>query len=325
MRILFLTSTRIGDAVLSTGALAWLLDRHPAATVTVACGAAPAPLFRRAPGVERVLAIVKRPGGGHWLRLWRDVAGRRWDLVVDLRGSVIAWTLRADHRIVHRPDPTLRHRIVQISELMGAPHPLSPRLWIDPAAHEEAAHLLPPARPVLALAPSANWEQKRWPGDRFAGLAHRLTRPEGPLAGARIAVFGAAEERADLAPLLSTLPTERTVDLIGRGDLRSVAACLARADLFVGNDSGLMHIAAATGAPTLGLFGPSRTEHYAPWGPRAAAVRTAESYEELAARPAFSDAAGGSLMTGLAVERVEAEAIRLLGNATADVRLATPL
>lgn len=325
MRILFLTSTRIGDAVLSTGALAWLLDRHPAATVTVACGAAPAPLFRSAPGVERVLAIVKRAGGSHWLRLWKDVAGRRWDLLVDLRGSVIAWTLRADRSIVHRPDPTLRHRVVQLSELMGAPHPLAPRLWIDPTAHEEAGRLLPPGGPLLALAPSANWEQKRWPGERFADLARRLTRPGGQLAGARIAVFGAAEERADLAPLLGTLPAERTVDLIGRGDLPSVAACLARADLFVGNDSGLMHIAAATGVPTLGLFGPSRTEHYAPWGPRAAAVRTPESYEELATCEGFADAMGGSLMTGLAVEKVEAEAIRLLIGAPADIRLATPL
>lgn len=62
------------------------------------------------------------------------------------------------------------------------------------------------------------------------------------------------------------------VDLVGQLSLPEVAAVLARADLFVGNDSGLMHIAAATGTPTLGLFGPTSADEYGPVGARAEAV-----------------------------------------------------
>jgi ADP-heptose:LPS heptosyltransferase len=72
------------------------------------------------------------------------------------------------------------------------------------------------------------------------------------------------------APVLEALPN--AVDLVGKLSLAEVAAVLARADLYVGNDSGLMHIAAATGVPTLGLFGPTPASEYGPVGPRAEAV-----------------------------------------------------
>ncbi len=95
-------------------------------------------------------------------------------------------------------------------------------------------------------------------------------------------------------------------------DLPGAAACLKRCALFVGNDSGLMHMAAAAGTPTLGLFGPTRDQHYAPWGPKGAAVRTEESVEALTGRPGFDHRARASLMGGLVVEAVERAALALL-------------
>jgi ADP-heptose:LPS heptosyltransferase len=70
---------------------------------------------------------------------------------------------------------------------------------------------------------------------------------------------------------------ERAVDLVGRLELPVVAAVLARSAIFIGNDSGLMHLAAATGTRTLGLFGPSRSAEYAPAGRRAAFVDAPEA------------------------------------------------
>ena len=90
------------------------------------------------------------------------------------------------------------------------------------------------------------------------------------------------------------------------------AAALERASLFVGNDSGPMHLAAAAGAPTLGLFGPSRDEVYAPWGDAAAVVRTPESCDALRARPDYDRRAGGSLMGSLEVDAVAEAAEALL-------------
>ena len=67
------------------------------------------------------------------------------------------------------------------------------------------------------------------------------------------------------------------MDLVGRLTLPEAAAVLARCALFVGNDSGLMHLSAATGTPTLGLFGPSRVEEYAPAGRRTATAVAPDS------------------------------------------------
>lgn len=72
------------------------------------------------------------------------------------------------------------------------------------------------------------------------------------------------------APVLAALPG--AIDLVGRLELPEAAALLARCALFVGNDSGLMHLAAAAGTPTLGLFGPTPASEYGPIGPQARAV-----------------------------------------------------
>ncbi|MBM3488693.1 MAG: glycosyltransferase family 9 protein, partial [Alphaproteobacteria bacterium] len=126
------------------------------------------------------------------------------------------------------------------------------------------------------------------------------------------AVFGAPAERADMAPVLAAVPPARLIDYVGTLDLLTVSAALRRAALFVGNDSGLMHIAAASGVPTLGLFGPSRTEWYAPWGAHAAAVRTPQSFAELGGATGFAAVGDRSLMDGLALEAVERAAHDLL-------------
>ena len=82
------------------------------------------------------------------------------------------------------------------------------------------------------------------------------------------------------APVLDALPKDRLIDLVGQ-PLPVAAACIEQCALYVGNDSGLMHIAAATGTPTLGLFGPSDDVLYAPWGPDARVVRGARSFEQI--------------------------------------------
>jgi ADP-heptose:LPS heptosyltransferase len=308
MNLLFVTGTRIGDAVLSSGLLAHFVERAQGPSVTVACGVPAASLFVAVPGLERIIAVVKRKGGGHWLALWSAVVARRWDVVIDLRGSALAWLLFARRRFVLRPDRDLRHRVRHYGDLVGLDPPPEPRLWTLPAHEEAAQRLLPGKAPVLALGPTANWRGKTWRAERFAELGRRLVGEGGPLAGGRIAVFGAASERRDAEAVISALPGDRVIDLVGKVDLLTAYACLKRVALFVGNDSGLMHIAAAAGAPTLGLFGPSRDELYAPWGARAAVARTPQSFAELIGGPGYDHRTTDTLMDGLTVEKAQAAA-----------------
>jgi len=271
VRILFITSTRIGDAVLSTGLLDHLLTTYPGARITIACGNMAEGVFMRMPGLERIIPVTKRGWSLHWLKLWWQVAFRHWDLVVDLRGSAIAWLLWTRSRAVMKGGRRPGHRLLHIAQTLGvtpAPHPVA---WFGAAETTRAAALLPDG-PWLILGPTANWRVKMWPAECFITLAQKLTGPSGLLPGARLAILGGPgeAERAMAAPVLAALPD--AVDLVGQLSLPEAAAALARGALFVGNDSGLMHLSAATGAPTLGLFGPTPASEYAPIGLRAQAV-----------------------------------------------------
>lgn len=306
MNVLFITSTRIGDAVLSSGLLGALIDGHSDARFTIACGPAAAGLFEETTRVDRVLALAKRPLAGHWRTLWRASVGRRWDILVDLRNSLMPFVLRARRRRVLRSRPDHRHQVERLAEVLGIEPPPPPRLWMGARHHAIAEARLGARRPLLALGPTANWRGKEWPGERFAALAQRLTAPGALLPGARVVLLGAPGEKADA--VARGLDPAAVIDLVGELDLLSSAAIISRCDLYVGNDSGLMHIAAATGIPTLGLFGPSRDQHYAPWGPHAAVVRTPESYEALVGAPGYDHRTTASLMGSLSVVAVETAA-----------------
>lgn len=305
MKLLFVTSNRIGDGVLSTGLLDHVLRQHPGARVTIACGPAPAPLFRAVPGLERVVVMRKGRMAAHWRHLWRETAFTWWDLVVDLRASAIAWMVPARRRLVYRPAHNDIHRVRQLGALVGrGDSPPAPRLWLDDEARDGARRRIPGDSPVLAVGPTANWAGKQWPAGRFADAITALTGDGGMLPGARVAVFGAPNERAAAEPVLDSLPADRRIDLVGNADLPTVAACLERCAFYLGNDSGLMHMAAAMGVPTLGLFGPSNDALYAPWGQHAAFVRTDRGFWETIAAPDYDHASTASLMTELPVERV---------------------
>ncbi len=302
MRILFITATRIGDAVLSTGILDALIRRHPEAEVTIACGPVAEGVFARMPNRVRTIVLRKHKYRLHWLGFWRQAAGTRWDLVVDLRASVFSWMVWTRRRIVSPGGGRIPgHRTRHLGALLGLDPPPLPVAWFSAADAARAASLLPPGgAPWIALGPTANWHRKVWPAERFVALYRRLSAPDGMLPGARAVILGGpgAEEAAMAAPVIAALGAE-ALDLTGALALPEVAAVLARAALFVGNDSGLMHLAAATGTPTLGLFGPSRVEEYAPAGRRAAFV-------------ASPTAPGLDSMPGLTVEAALAGAERLL-------------
>jgi len=312
MRILFITASRIGDAVLSTGLLNSLAERYPDARFTVACGAPAAPLFAAAPFVDEVIPMVKRRRAGHWLDLWRRTVTRRWSLVVDLRGSALGWLLPAWRRRVLKSSWEPRHRLAHLATVLRLDHVPLPRLWTGAAQRAAAERLIPPGGPVLAVGPTANWGGKQWPADRFVAVIARLTAPGAILADARVAVICSPAERDAAAPVLAAVPPDRRIDLTdGAHDLATVYACLERCAFYLGNDSGLMHMAAAAGVPTLGLFGPSSELFYGPAGARAASVRGPRSFEDICHAPDFDHRRQDSLMLDLDPETVVAAAERL--------------
>ena len=301
MRILFITANRVGDAVLSTGLLDHLMRAHPAAEITVACGPDAVGVFARMPNREGTVVLTKRRANVHWIKLWAWAVRRQWDLVVDIRGSALGWLVPTRARAAMRPRSG--PKVAQLGAVLGLDPPPLPVAWTVPEDRARAAALLPSDRPIVALGPTANWPVKVWPAERFAALFAAIST--GTLPGAVPVVLGGrgAAERAMAAPLLALLPD--AIDLVGALSLPEAAACLAHADLYVGNDSGLMHLAAATDAPTLGLFGPTPANEYAPAGRRAAAVRAPDGTMAALTVEAVAGAAEALLASGRSVPHAE--------------------
>jgi ADP-heptose:LPS heptosyltransferase len=197
--ILFITSTRIGDAVLSSGLLARLHDEIPRARFTVAAGPLAAPLFRDTPRLDGVIALEKKAGSLHWVDLWKRVRGTRWGLILDLRGSGLSNTVSAKMRLVRKSpeaDAPVVHKVVELARLLDLEAaPPAPHLFVSAETQAEADRRLGPGGPILAVAPAANWIGKTWPSERFSITVQRLLGRDGPMPDGRLLLLGGPDDR----------------------------------------------------------------------------------------------------------------------------------
>jgi heptosyltransferase-2 len=148
--------------------------------------------------------------------------------------------------------------------LAGDPR-TAPRIHPTPAMHAAARDLLGRVGirddPFIAIAPGAAYlGAKCWPAERFGALCRRLGRE----LGWRCVLLGRRGERALGAAIRAAAGGTSAVDLTGRADVRMLLGILARASLFVGNDSGPAHVAAALGRPGVAIFGSTSDRHTGP-------------------------------------------------------------
>ncbi len=265
-RQLLITLSNIGDAVMSTPVLTAMHALHPDTLVDIVADARSAELFGPCPFRGEILLREKRDGWRGWWRVLRALRKRRYRLIVDLRTDGLSWLLRAQHRRTKRRARAHGGHAVErayavIAELLPAVAPPPTRLWLAASHREYAARRtasLPRGR-WLAVAPGANWAPKTWPTSHFRSVLQALSKDIDA-----IVLLGGENDRGACAELASAtaLPV---LDLSGGTRLLQAAAVIELARLFIGNDSGLGHIAAAVGTPTLTLFGPGDPGRYHPW------------------------------------------------------------
>ena len=290
--ILVLAPPTISEAIVFSGLVKRLVEEIPHARFTVVGEPGPASVFADLPGLEKMLPLARRASGFEWLRQWARLRRRRWGLVLDLAGGRLGRSMRSRRRALRRPLPKggpPMHKVLEGARILRIEEdPAAPFLFTSAQTEAMAETLLRPGRagidgPILAVAPAANWVGKAWPAERFAVVAAELLRPTGPLAGGRLMIVGSAEDRWATEPVRRAIARERLIDLSGRADLPTVYACLKRARLFIGGDNPMTQLAAASGAPTLALFGPSDERVWGPWGPHAQTLRGPRSFDAIKA------------------------------------------
>ena len=157
-----------------------------------------------------------------------------------------------------------------------------PQLWLTPEEEKNADQLLDQlgvqrSLSIVILQPGARYWFKAWPLERFAELADRLTSQYGCQV-----LIGGSHQDIDLAQQIRQMAKSSPIIMAGRTAIKQFAAIAKKSALFVGSDSGAMHIASAVGTPVVALFGPSNPRE---WGPRGGSVEVI--YKGLDCRACF--------------------------------------
>ncbi len=292
----------IGDVVFTTPAVAALRAHFPTAQITYIVEPAAAPVVAGNPHLSRVLVAPRLPGIKGLLAdlaLGRQLARHRFDVAIDFHGgpraSLLTWLSRAPRRIgyevqgrgwmyterIRRPrELRARHSVENQWDLLaglGVPPPSRVRFPIEMVADPSVAlsvgerlgaHALPDTARLAVLHVSASNPFRRWPLDSFARVAAGLVQSDGQVHV--IVTSGPSEVDAasrvirdaqrDLAP-----EDRRRVLACGDFSLAELRALLDRASLFIGGDSGPMHVAGTTRVPIVSLYGPTLPARSEPW------------------------------------------------------------
>ncbi len=300
MKILLVRLRLIGDVTFTTPLVRALRRHHPDAHLAYVVEPAAEPVVRGNPHLNEVIAAPRRRG----VARFRDDASLAWrlsrggyDIAIDLHGgprsSWLTWASRAPMRIgyriprrswmythvVARPlDLAARHSVLNQWDLLGPlgippgdpvsypvemPYDVHASAFVERRLREAGIE----GHPLVVIHVSAGNPFRRWPPESFATLVCDLARSDprrriiltsGP-SQADAALEIAAEARMKLGPLADSVPD------IGEFDLRELRALVARAAVYIGGDSGPLHIAATTQTPIVALFGPTAAGRSMPW------------------------------------------------------------
>lgn len=339
-RILIVRLSAVGDCVQTMPLASALRERFPNCQLTWVVEKASAPLVAAHGAVDRLIVLPKRFAYSlhavRWLR--SELQRERFDLTFDPQGltksGLVAWLSGAARRIgFARPaareinpwlqtelvTPRALHRVDRYLELLRP-------LGVDLPAVRFGLHLPSEATDFaadfcrqadlsggfVALNPGAGWDSKRWPPERFAVVARQLSAR----GVASVVTWGGNQERA-WAEAIVTGSKEAAV-LAPPTSLVQLAALLRRARLFVGSDTGPLHLAAAVGTPCVALFGASEAAACGPYGPGHLRLQSALDCSAGRKRPGADNWAMRQISTDLVGQAAEV----LLGRISAAGRAA---
>ena len=296
-KVLLLRLRRIGDVILTTPAVTALKNSFPRASLTYVVEKPYARLVEGNPALDRVIDIDPKLKARDSWRLIRWIRRERFDAILDFHGGprTSLWTFlsRARFKVgylirgrgwpydiavarssAEGPIHSVENHL-NLVRALGADIPKEPPLYLPPARKEETARLarlfkdksLARAKVVILHIGAGN-RFRDWGLENFSSLAGKL----GGLRAVRVIAVGGEADSARAAAIIER-GAVHVLSLVGRLNLIELRELIDRAALFVGPDSGPMHIAASTATPIVAFFGPTLPAHFSPWRRRATLIQ----------------------------------------------------
>jgi ADP-heptose:LPS heptosyltransferase len=270
-RILIITLSNLGDVVMTTPVFEALRVAYPYCVIDVVADKRSSEILGGAPYLGKIFHREKKGGVIKTIKLISELRETYYDIIIDLRTNLIPVVLRSNKNIFKtKRVSTTQHSVEEhyeaILTLDGVTSPPPKcRLYVEDHAKKEAGELMKSfaGKKLLAIGPGANWPGKIWPATRFEELVIGLeTYFDG------VIQLGSEGEGIVFSEEVN-IPN---LDLTGKTNLSSLKAVIKSCQLFIGNDSGLGHVAAALGKRSLTVFGVGDPERYRPWGHQSAVV-----------------------------------------------------
>ena len=274
MKILFICSNLIGDTILSSGAIKYFIDQNKEAKLTFVVGPTAAPLLKNYNNIENIIIFKKRKFNLHWFDIFQKTYNVKWDIVVDFRSSVISYLLRNNKKYIFKKNHNIHH-IEQLNSSFG----FNCSNLLIPTSDDEknkADEDLDSSFKHIVIFPGGNWDPKLWSADNF-NLTMKLFLDK--FHKIKFILVGYLKEKNKFYnELIKGIKEDLIIDLFGF-NLTLTSAYMKKSDMFIGNDSGLMHLAVANKLRVISLFGPTDDNVYGPYGEGNIVVRTSESLE----------------------------------------------
>ena len=283
-RILLIRLSSLGDIVLTTPAIRAVRGHFRDAYIAMLVGKQSAEVLQENPHLDEIITFdrfAKDKDTGEMLRTVRVLRERKFTLAIDLqrkfRTALLMYFGGAAERVGKGRLSTIRvleqgnkHATAHYFDLLhavGIPA-VDQRLELFLAASEraDAAQRFNTAGVTqtglkVGFFPGAGWKLREWMPERFASIGDSLVQHF----NAEVLIFGGQKE-SELVHRVANLMDARGVPFAGNLQVRELAACIEKCDLFLTNDTGPMHIAAAVGTPTVSLFGPGNHIRFQPLG-----------------------------------------------------------
>jgi heptosyltransferase-2 len=275
-KILLITLSNLGDIVLTTPVLEKLCDEFPGSSIDVVTSPTGKEFFKTHPVLRRSIIYKKgwslRERLEHFLELRRE----KYDLVVDLKNTLVPYLLKAKFRTGFcGPFTAGRHKKEEHLAKLAALglDAFSDNRFFVPVSEEDkhlADSILPQesGEKAVVMNPGAKSHLKRWGASNFAALADRLT---GEL-GCTVLICGNEDDR-DVVEEVMSLVKGQARNLCCKTSIGVLSEIMRRSALVVTNDSAPLHLASAVNAPTVAIFGPSSELKYGPLAGKSRAIK----------------------------------------------------
>ena len=314
-KILVFSFSFIGDAVLSTSVIQPLRRHFSDAHITFLVGPRAFDLLATDPNIDAALVYDNRGEHAGWkgrLRLIKTLRLEKFDLIVNLRDSLMARCIGAKHWGLLHGDGN-RHAVTRYLEVLQRQGvdttDASPLLELTEAERTAARHFLAEAgrtseQLLIGIHPGGNWEYKLWDAKNYANVASILAEK----LDAAILLFAGPNERelqSKVAEMMDVPPL-----LVKTDDLRHLAALISACDVYIGNDTGPMHIAAAVRTPVVALFGSTNHIRSGPYGDKHTVIQSGINLGcnpcHPGRHPGGCGAGSCAVIAGITVEQVSA-------------------